>query len=67
MQSAFMSLMKNGLFVLYALHVPKGCLSRSNRTVTRFSKKGRDIEIGMRDASSKASVQKGLLEQSDEE
>ncbi|XP_037543350.1 transmembrane protein 45B [Nematolebias whitei] len=36
-------------------------------TMTRCSKKGRDIEIGMRDASSKSSIQKGLLEQSDEE
>ncbi|XP_012710751.2 transmembrane protein 45B [Fundulus heteroclitus] len=36
-------------------------------TTTRFSEKGRDIEIGMRIASSKTSSQKALLEESDEE
>ncbi|XP_059206913.1 transmembrane protein 45B isoform X2 [Centropristis striata] len=36
-------------------------------TVKRFSSKGRDIEIGMRNTSSKTSSQKALLEESDEE
>ncbi|XP_034056121.1 transmembrane protein 45B [Gymnodraco acuticeps] len=36
-------------------------------TVKRFSEKGRDIEIGMRNTSSKTSSQKALLEESDEE
>lgn len=35
--------------------------------LTRFSAKGQDIEIGMRNTSSKASSQKALLEESDEE
>ncbi|XP_034538938.1 transmembrane protein 45B [Notolabrus celidotus] len=35
--------------------------------VKRFSAKGRDIEIGMRNTSSKSSSQKALLEESDEE
>lgn len=36
-------------------------------TMKRFSGKGRDIEIGMRNTSSKSSSQKALLEESDEE
>ncbi|XP_049890744.1 transmembrane protein 45B isoform X2 [Epinephelus moara] len=36
-------------------------------TVKRLSGRGRDIEIGMRNTSSKASTQKALLEESDEE
>ncbi|XP_045896505.1 transmembrane protein 45B [Micropterus dolomieu] len=36
-------------------------------TVKRFSAKGRDIEIGMRNTFSKTSSQKALLEESDEE
>ncbi|XP_041864018.1 transmembrane protein 45B [Melanotaenia boesemani] len=36
-------------------------------TVTRFSNRGQDIEIGMRNTSSKESSQKALLEESDEE
>ncbi|KAK1882280.1 Transmembrane protein 45B [Dissostichus eleginoides] len=36
-------------------------------TVKRFSEKGQDIEIGMRNTSSKTSSQKALLEESDEE
>ncbi|KAK2828603.1 hypothetical protein Q5P01_019637 [Channa striata] len=36
-------------------------------TVKRFSVRGRDIEIGMRNSSSKTSSQKALLEESDEE
>ncbi|XP_029304873.1 transmembrane protein 45B [Cottoperca gobio] len=36
-------------------------------TVKRFSGRGKDIEIGMRNTSSKASSQKALLEESDEE
>ncbi|XP_041808654.1 transmembrane protein 45B [Chelmon rostratus] len=36
-------------------------------TVGRFSGRGRDIEIGMRNTSSKSSSQKALLEDSDEE
>ncbi|KAM9348789.1 transmembrane protein 45B isoform 1-T2 [Symphorus nematophorus] len=36
-------------------------------TVTRFSGRGRDIEIGMRNTSSKTNSQKALLEESDEE
>nr|XP_046266844.1 transmembrane protein 45B [Scatophagus argus] len=36
-------------------------------TLKRFSGKGRDIEIGMRNTSSKTSSQKALLEESDEE
>ncbi|KAK5858400.1 hypothetical protein PBY51_002543 [Eleginops maclovinus] len=36
-------------------------------TVKRFSEKGQDIEIGMRNTSSKRSSQKALLEESDEE
>ncbi|KAF7205752.1 transmembrane protein 45B [Nothobranchius furzeri] len=36
-------------------------------TLMRFSVKGRNVEIGMRDASPKSSSQKALLEESDEE
>ncbi|XP_040006912.1 transmembrane protein 45B [Xiphias gladius] len=36
-------------------------------TVKRFSGRGRDIEIGMRNTSSKTNCQKALLEESDEE
>ncbi|XP_043995818.1 transmembrane protein 45B isoform X1 [Gambusia affinis] len=36
-------------------------------TTTRLSAKGRDVEIGMRNTSSKSSSQKALLEESDEE
>lgn len=36
-------------------------------TLKRFSERGRDIEIGMRNTSSKTSSQKALLEGSDEE
>lgn len=36
-------------------------------TVTRFSEKGRDVEIGMRKTSSNSTSQKALLEESDEE
>ncbi|KAM4544586.1 transmembrane protein 45B [Odontesthes bonariensis] len=36
-------------------------------TVTRFSEKGHDVEIGMRNTSSVASCQKALLEESEEE
>ncbi|KAG7217304.1 hypothetical protein INR49_027848 [Caranx melampygus] len=36
-------------------------------TVKRFSTRGRDIEIGMRNTSSTANCQKALLEESDEE
>ncbi|XP_035521830.1 transmembrane protein 45B [Morone saxatilis] len=36
-------------------------------TVKRFSARGRDIEIGMRNTSSKTNSQKALLEESDEE
>lgn len=36
-------------------------------TVKRLSGRGRDIEIGMRNTSSKSSTQKALLEESDEE
>ena len=42
-------------------------LSSSNSIMTRLSTKGRDIEIGMRTASSTTSSQKALLEESDEE
>ncbi|XP_034405555.1 transmembrane protein 45B [Cyclopterus lumpus] len=36
-------------------------------TVKRFSRRGQDIEIGMRNTASKSSSQKALLEESDEE
>lgn len=53
---------------LYAVHVfPKAFFSCSNSTLKRFSGRGRDIEIGMRNTSSKTSSQKALLEESDEE
>ncbi|TNN51121.1 Transmembrane protein 45B [Liparis tanakae] len=41
--------------------------SRLNSTVRRFSGRGQDVEIGMRNTSSESGSQKALLDESDEE